>query len=231
MTKSLQDLDIDATLCISLKNREDRRASLLESFNESGLDIEFFLVDKDEEDPQRGCYDSHRACARMILQRGYGRVLVLEDDCVLSRPPSRKTVARINQFLNRNNPEIFYLGLLLGKIWLTWFPGIARCRGQGAHAYVISAKGCRTMLSWETYAGKGIDSLFSKRFKGYCAFPMMCFQNHEFPSDIESYRRTLVERHTKSKKSTSAGGNFRRQQERKQYTSALKNWYKTLLCQ
>ncbi|MDR0702598.1 MAG: glycosyltransferase family 25 protein [Azoarcus sp.] len=231
MTKSLQGLDIDATLCISLNNREDRRASLLESFSKSGLDIEFFLVDKDEEDQQRGCYDSHRACAQMILQRGYKRALILEDDCVLSCSPSHKTVAHINRFLNRNNPEIFYLGVLLGKIWLTWFPGIARCRGQGMHAYIISAQGCQTILSWEAYAGKGIDNLFSKRFKGYCAFPMMCFQSHEFSTDIEIYRDNLGEKHTKAQKTRSDRENFHRQQKRKQYTSALGNWYKTLLCQ
>ena len=38
------------------------------------------LVDKDEEDPQRGCFNSHKKCAKLALARNYNRVLVLEDD-------------------------------------------------------------------------------------------------------------------------------------------------------
>ncbi|MDR2508145.1 MAG: hypothetical protein LBD67_09190 [Candidatus Accumulibacter sp.] len=69
MTKDLSGLDIDAALCISLKAREDRRTTMRESFKDSGLDIEFFIVDKDEEDPQRGCWNSHQACSRLALER------------------------------------------------------------------------------------------------------------------------------------------------------------------
>lgn len=221
MLKSLADLDIDITLCISLKNREDRRTALLESFKESGLNIEFFLVDKDENDPQRGCYDSHRACAQMILDQGYKRALVLEDDCTLSEF-STTTVKRINRFLNANDPEIFYLGVILGKIWLTWRLNIARCRGQGAHAYIVSRSGCRKMLEWEPYDGKGIDNLFSKRFKGYCVFPMICYQNNDFKSDIELYRSGQDYRISKNDVFSQETLHF------EQYKSALKYWYKSL---
>jgi glycosyl transferase family 25 len=217
MTKDLSGLDVDGVWCISLKQREDRRAALLESFRHTGLDIEFFLVDKDEEDPQRGCYESHRACARTALERQYKRTLILEDDCVITSFSSR-TVPRINRFLRANDPEIFYLGVLPGKIWLTWRPGISRCRGQGAHAYLISARGCRKMLDWENYAGKGIDNFFSKRFKGYCVFPMICFQN-DLASDIQAYRQSVDNSHPQRAMDFS----------RKQYISALKNIHKTLL--
>ncbi|MDR2637005.1 MAG: hypothetical protein LBB55_01555 [Zoogloeaceae bacterium] len=217
MTKDLSELDVDGVLCISLRPREDRRAALRESFRSSGLDIEFFLVDKDVEDPQRGCYDSHRAVARTALERQYKRTLILEDDCVLTSF-SHHTVPRINRFLRADDPEIFYLGVLPGKIWLTWRPGISRCRGQGAHAYLISAQGCRKILAWEDYAGKGIDNFFSKRFKGYCVFPMICFQN-DLVSDIQAYRQSVDSNHHPRMTDFA----------RKQYISALKNIHKTLL--
>jgi glycosyl transferase family 25 len=129
---------------------------------------------------------------------------------------SPKLVVRINRFLRDQNPEIFYLGVLLGKCWLTWNLGISRCRGQGTHAYIISDRGCQKMLTWEDYAGRGIDNLFAKRFKGYCAFPMIAFPDTTSASDINP-----------------AGGgkniNLRDHLRRKQYSSALKKWYKTLL--
>lgn len=226
MTTDLKTLAIDSVLCISLKEREDRRASLLDSFKNSGLNVEFSLVDRDEEDQQRGCYESHLACARTVLQRGYKRALILEDDCILE-PFSSKAVARINRFLESKNPEIFYLGVILGQLWLTWRPGIARCRGQGTHAYIISAQGCRKMLDWKAYAGKAIDNSFSKGFKGYCAFPMMCFQNNEFETDIKVWHDTLGRKVINPVKIKT---HFRAQQTRKQYISALRKWYKTLLC-
>ena len=224
MAKDLSKLDIDAVLCISLRNREDRRAALLASFEGSGLDIEFFLADKDEEDPQRGCYDSHLACARTVLERGYKRALILEDDCVLE-DFSPRIVPRINRFLNTRNPEIFYLGLLLGKIWLTWHPGIARCRGAGTHAFIVSSEACRKMLERGGYTGMGIDTAFSRLFKAYSAFPMMCYQNYDSPSDIQLHRE-VIDSNTEM---NPTGADAYRAIKRKQYISAFQYLYKTLL--
>jgi glycosyl transferase family 25 len=223
MTRDLSRLDVDAVLCISLKRREDRRAALLASFRDSGLDIEFFLVDKDEEDPQRGCYNSHLGCARTILERGYRRALILEDDCVLE-DFSPKAVSRINRFLNTRNPEIFYLGLLLGKIWLTWHPGIARCRGAGTHAYIVSSEACRKMLGRGAYTGMAIDTAFSRLFKAYSAFPMMCFPDYESPSDIAG----VIAPDAGAEK-LPKGATAYRAIKRKQYLSVFQYWYKTLL--
>jgi glycosyl transferase family 25 len=216
-TKDLSQLAIDTVLCISLNSREDRRNMLSESFRDSGLKIDFFLVDKDTDNPERGCYNSHRAVAKKILEHDWRRALVLEDDCILE-PFSPTLVSHINRFLRNHDPEIFYLGVLLGKCWLTWNTGVARCRGQGTHAYIVSARGCQKILAWENYAGKGIDNLFSKRFKGYCAFPMIAFQNEASGSDIQVKRAKRT--------GESKDINPRAHLIKKQYSSALKNWYK-----
>jgi glycosyl transferase family 25 len=169
--------------------------------------------------------------AGKILEHGWKRVLVLEDDCTLE-PFSPKLVTRINRFLRNRDPEIFYLGVLLHQCWLTWNIGIARCRGLGAHAYMISDQGCRKILAWEDYAvGKAIDNLFYERFKGYCAFPMIAFQNEVFPSDIEAERIGRTERG----KNIDRSGSLKRAGEskddlmKKQYSSARKYWRRTLL--
>lgn len=219
-TKSLGALAIDGVLCISLETRDDRRAILTREFAESGLSIEFVLVKKDVEDPQRGCFNSHLDCARMALERGYGRVLILEDDATLEAFSSA-AVERINNFLARRNPEMFYLGVTLGKMWLTWSPGVARVRGQGAHAYMLSAAACRKLVELPPYSGKGIDNYFSKIFDGFCAFPMISQQQPDElgASDIQFFRD---------------GGKgfdeaFWRQNKRRQYAQVARNFGKSLI--
>lgn len=188
-TKDLSELAVDAALCISLREREDRRALLEEQFAGSGLQMEYVLVERDREDPQRGCYDSHLLCAELALQRGYRRVLILEDDATLGSF-GKWLPSRINRFLNKREPEIFYLGVILGKLWLTWFPGIARVRAQGAHAYILSAEGCRKVLALGPYGGRGIDNHYSKMFTGFCCFPMISQQQPEniCTSDLQPFR-------------------------------------------
>ncbi len=218
-TKDLSKLAVDAVLCISLKNREDRRAAIEKEFAACGREIEFFLADKDQENPERGCYNSHLACARIAVARGYERVLILEDDAIID-PFRPETILRINRFLESANPEIFYLGAVLGKMWLTRHRNIARIRGQATHAYILSAQGCAKVAGWEAYFGRGIDNLYSKRFKGYGVFPMICFQNDQLASDIRPFRS-----------STEGEIQFDRLQQhrRKQYIKVFQGIGKTLI--
>jgi glycosyl transferase family 25 len=90
---------------INLREREDRRRAVLEESRDSGLEIEFFIVDKDEENPQRGCYSSHQACAKLALERNYKRTLILEDDCTL-KAFSPSTIDRARQlFSGKSEPR------------------------------------------------------------------------------------------------------------------------------
>lgn len=210
--------NVDAVFCISLKHRVDRREAVLIEAKKIAAKVEFILVDKDEEDPQRGCFNSHKKCAKLALARNYNRVLVLEDD-VLFEDVSNKKIKRINNFLEDKNPEVFYLGVILGRLWLTWRLGIARARGQGAHAIILSRQACEKIIQLD-YVGKGIDSVYSKMFKIYTCFPMLAYQQPEevFKSDLDDFR-----------------GHKAKDQEywklvkKKQYSQALKNIAKTIL--
>lgn len=182
------NLNVDAVLCISTRDRVDRREHLEAQFKNSGLNIEYIIVDRDTEDGQRGCFNSHKLCASIALERNYKNVLILEDDITLEYSSLSK-VKKINKFLKENNPEIFYLGATLGKIWLTWNLSIARIRSQGAFAYILSSDSCKKVAALE-YNGKGIDNLYSKIFKGYAVFPMMIGHQVEsvLPSNIRATR-------------------------------------------
>jgi len=210
--KPLGELQVDGVFCISLEEREDRRDLLRQEFADTGLKVEFYIAKRDVE-PARGCFTSHQACAALALERGYKNVLILEDDATHIGVKS-SAIQSINRFLWLRQPEIFYLGVTLGTMWLTWNFNVARCRAKGTHAYVMSDSACKKLLTFE-YAGQPIDRLYSKNFKAYCAFPMICQQQPEEinPSNINS----------------GATAKFWENNWKKQYRVIFKNIGKTLV--
>lgn len=210
-------LDVDAVLCISTRDRVDRRSHLEEQFKGSGLNIEYVIVDRDHEDGQRGCFNSHQLCASIAIERNCKNVLILEDDITLEYFSLNK-INVINKFLDNKKPEVFYLGATLGKIWLTWVFGIARIRSQGAFAYILPRESCEKVLRLK-YEGKGIDNYYSKMFKGYSVFPLMIGHQIEevLPSNIRSTRGDYY-----------YSESSRKRNNKKQYYSALSCIFKTI---
>lgn len=184
--RDLSKLSVDGVLCISLKERQDRRDLLLRTMDNTGLDIEFVLVDADREDPVRGCFESHLKCANIALQRKYSRVLILEDDA-LQYAFCQSTINNINHFITSKKFSILHLGYTMGKIWLTWNLSIARGRVTALHAYVLSKHGCEEFSKLK-YNSEPIDRVVRKKIKQHCVFPMLFGQQpaHLTSSDIES---------------------------------------------
>lgn len=180
--------DVDGVICISLVERQDRRDLLRREFAALDHEIEFLLVERDQENPERGCFESHVRCARLARERGYRRVLVLEDDATFE-PPTVEHLRRINRFLRWRNPRIFYLGGMLGRSWLIPWRGVVRCRWKGAHCYMLSAAACRD-LSRKAYAGRTLDGFYCDYFRAYGAFPMLSQQQPESigRSDLMDHR-------------------------------------------
>lgn len=185
-TRDLSKLSIDGVLCISLKDRQDRRDLLLQTMRKSGLDIEFVLVDPDREDPVRGCFESHLKCANIALQRNYSRVLIFEDDA-LPYDFHPRVINRINSFIASRDFSILHLGYTMGKIWLTWNMSIARGRATALHAYVLSRHGCEEFSRLE-YHSEPIDRVVRKTIKQHFVFPMLFGQQPArlTSSDIEN---------------------------------------------
>ncbi len=225
--KDLSRLSVDGVLCISLKNRQDRRDLITKEFASSGLAIEFLLVDADKENPERGCFDSHLKCAAIALDRHYRNVLILEDDATFIGF-SVNRLTQINEFLDKKNPELFYLGATLGKLWLTWSNGVARYRTKGAFAYILSAEGCRRLLQFAPYSGLPVDKIFSKNFKAYGAFPLVCQHQPECTgkSNLMDYRRS---NDVSPPNDNGQDKEFWRRNWNRQYFQAVKNIGKTLI--
>lgn len=183
-------LSVDAVLCISLNHRCDRRTLLLEEFAKSFQNkIEFILIDKDAENPERGCYNSHKKCAQIILDRGYKNALILEDDATFT-PLSINKLKNINRFIEKENPDIFFLGGIVCKLWLTWQKNIALCELICAHAYILSCSACHKFVAFE-YEGEPVDHFYNRLFTHrYCCIPLISDQQPDslVGSDIENFR-------------------------------------------
>lgn len=216
-----EPLNVDGVLAISIKDREDRRRNLIQQFEKTGLEIEFLLVDRDSEDPQRGCFLSHQKCAEIAIARNYNFTLILEDDATLLQWSS-KLVRKINIFLKNNSPELLFFGLMLGKLWPTTTWGIARGSASGAHCYIMS-KSAALRVAGLSYEGKNMDSIFRKQFVQHCLFPMISEQalSTALPSDIETKRRELRGLHNEVTENYDWHKN-----RRKQWIEFFKNFYK-----
>lgn len=222
MTESLKiRFHTDAVFCISIHDREDRRELIRQEFSDLDHEIEFILVERDQENPERGCFNSHIKCAKLALERNYNRILILEDDATFIKPSS-KQLRWTNSFLNVRNPELLYLGGVLGRMWMIPFPHIVRCRLTGTHAYILSKKACEKFIQ-QTYSGIAIDSFYCKFFRAYSLYPMVSQQQPETlsQSDITDYRN--IDTSTQVKDEHYWSHNFGRQKK-----ALMRNWFRTL---
>lgn len=177
--------DVDALLCISLKEREDRRNLFRQTVSPSITNpVDFFIAERCA-DPVQGCYESHQAVARLVLAHDWERVLVFEDD---AKPYGIRFGQAwwINRFIRRDQFQVLHLGYSMGRTWMTWFPFIARGNVVALHAYVISREGCQVLVE-TPYSGVPVDVMFKQNIKQHCVYPML-YRQHAATlagSDIE----------------------------------------------
>ena len=142
-------------VCISCAHRADRRARLLRRMDSLGLKaaLGFHLVQKDTEDPRRGCFASHVAVARAALadpRRAF--TLVLEDDAV---PAPDFDLGAALEHCAQARAELLYLGLDAQRAG-PWEGPVRRVAGQLTHAYLLSRAGAARLAGLE-YRGAEID--------------------------------------------------------------------------
>ncbi|MBU2706667.1 glycosyltransferase family 25 protein [Zooshikella marina] len=213
---------VDKAYCISLKERTDRQEIAKKNLSVLGNPVEFWLVEKDKDNPERGCYNSHRDIARHALEQGYQRVLIFEDDILFHKQASPSQLKRINNFLCSNQGDVFYLGGFLGRLWLTYRPNIARCKLFCTHSYILQRSGLEKLAAAD-YHHEPIDIIYKREFDSYTAFPMLTSQlpYSVVASDIASHRL--------EKDNAEFTDEHWHWNRRYQYWSALKNIKYTLL--
>ena len=194
-------LEVDAVMCISIRTQATRRQRLMDDLKERDATfakrLQFHLVDRDSDNPVRGCYTSHLSVWHHLEQLGARRALVLEDDASLvSSWATCKQAA--NQWLASSSEEwtFLMLGWMPFEAELTDTPHVVRVlAGALSHAYVINLQSpWLANVKARGYVGFPIDALIASRawfasrgYKGICTFavrPMGVIQRGDEVSNI-----------------------------------------------
>ena len=77
-------MNIDRIFYINLDHRADRRAEIENELDAKGLSYERFPAVRHETIGGVGCGRSHVGVLRLAKERGYKRILVLEDDFIFT---------------------------------------------------------------------------------------------------------------------------------------------------
>lgn len=190
----------DKIYCISLAHRTDRRQEAKRQFEAVGLSdrVAFLTAEKDSEDPERGCYESHMACLRRGLEEGAELIAVFEDDILFNRfSPER--LNRAVSFCRRHGRfHMLFLGCLVRSSRRTDYPGIRgisyRCL---THAYVVHRRFAEVLVSrpWQNVAYDDFLRSFPQG-EMYALCPAFAFQSSSRTDNLklkhlDSVRRLL----------------------------------------
>ena len=180
----------DRVYCISLVNREDRRAAARAQFARVGLDgrVDLVLVEKDRENPERGIYESHILCLNRGLAAGARRMLLFEDDVVFARF-SAERLARIVAFLRSHDWDAFFPGCIADRLRKVPGAPAARIRYRSlSHAYGVN-RDFAASLAGQAWAGVAYDDFLRIRTAPrltFAACPTFAFQS-DAPSDNDAW--------------------------------------------
>jgi hypothetical protein len=184
----------DRLYCVSLQEREDRRASALKEFSKVGLGdrVDFVLGEHHPSDMEQGVYESHMICLRKGLEAGAKNIVIFEDDVEFDRfDPER--LRSCTEFL-RQHPEwkVLLLGALIRSSRKTTNPCVQKVRYQSlTHAYALNRHYAET-LAYEPWQGIVNDTLFRPLTDDvYAIYPMCAFQKY-FTSDNYKYPKLVL---------------------------------------
>jgi len=113
MTKEFDGLNpcgyFDRILCINLDSHTDRWEQAQAEFEKMGIAhrVERFSAIEDPEDPERGCYRSHVACANWAMEEDLDNVLIFEDDIKVL---DTSEMAGVIHELSQTDWRLFYMG-------------------------------------------------------------------------------------------------------------------------
>lgn len=188
----------DKIYCISVVTREDRRQEARKQFEKVGLQnkVEFVLVEKNIENPEKGIFDSHIACIRKGLQADASRILIFEDDIVFDRFDT-DTLSHCIDFMSVSEEwNILHFGCIVRGSRKTANPSVLEISYRAlTHAYVIHKRFAQ-MLEKIPWQGVPYDGVLAKYDGQYAAYPSFAFQSNS-PTDndnlirLDKFRRAL----------------------------------------
>ena len=111
---SLERFNVDKIFYINLDKRLDRNEQIKNELVKAGVDldrdVERYPAIYDSKNGHIGCAKSHRNIMDIVIERGYERVLVFEDDFIFT---DYEAISKVNTFLNKfgNNWDVLQLSI------------------------------------------------------------------------------------------------------------------------
>ena len=196
-------MNVDAIFVITLDTDKERRKKMKEWYPKKA-NLQWFIV-KRMKNPERGCYSSHQKVLRMAKERGFKRILILEDDAYPLYSWNKIVKETNNALKYLNEKESNWKHLMLG-----YLPVRSKkikdnknlveiiC-AYDTHAYIINVNNVRS-VPWDGISidnllfcniGKKIKNLTGNHIKitktnNYGIHPMLITQKTE-KSSIDNF--------------------------------------------
>ena len=163
----------DAIYCINLYSRQDKYVRVQDIFSKHSVPVKFYRTDRDDDDPHRGCYNSHLAVVKEAYDRGCQNVLIFEDDIAFHQFDTEK-LRKCARFMQRNEYDVFFLGsapeIVKHSVKSTEFTNIYQIYGLHAHAYVMHRNYMRKFIQ-NHYIYLPIDCIYLYNKRNYGILP------------------------------------------------------------
>jgi len=175
----------DAIYCITLGSRPDRMEAARAQFALAGLEgrVEFLVVAKDQDNPERGIFGSHQRCLSLGLAAGARHILIFEDD-VFFRDCNLQRLSLACRFLQETGDwDAFFLGCLTSGSRPTGRDCVVRIQYRClTHGYAFNRPFAERIVR-EPWQGMPIDGLFRTVGGRFFALRPMCAFQSQASSD------------------------------------------------
>ena len=180
----------DRIYCISLREREDRRAAARQEFAAVGLldRVEFVLVEKHPLSPERGIFESHLLCLRKGLKENATKILIFEDDVFFQRFDGHalhEACASLKKDVEAADWKALFLGCITSGSRRTKNRHLALIRYRClSHAYAVHQSFAEELVQ-EEWRDVPYDMLLQQynreqhRANFYALYPLCAFQGLE----------------------------------------------------
>ncbi|MDU9050937.1 MAG: hypothetical protein Q3M30_18970 [Candidatus Electrothrix sp. Rat3] len=185
----------DRIYCISLCEREDRRAAARQEFAAVGLldRVEFVLVEKHPLSPEKGIFESHLLCLRKGLRGNATNILIFEDDVFFQRFDPRTLREACISLEKEADWKALFLGCITNGSRRTKERHLVQIRYRClSHAYAVHQSFAEQLVQ-EEWRDVPYDMLLQQynraqyREHFYALYPLCSFQGLE-GTDNETLR-------------------------------------------
>ncbi len=190
----------DRIYCISLKNRDDRRAIAASVFKRVGLSqrVEFVLVEPHPVNSEQGIFESHMRCVRKGLDAGADTILIFEDDVQFERFSPQRIKACTEFLRGCDHWKILFLGAMVQASRTTASPAVRKVSFRClSHAYALHRHYAKQLLA-QVWQGKPYDGVLGHlkddRDGVYACSPMIAFQSDAATDNVNLHWLDTIRR-------------------------------------